>query len=351
MSISLCDLAQMVEGRLCGDETIQITGAATIRDCRPGEITLADDPKLAQRLADCAASAVLVPAGFDPTGKAYITVGDVPVAFAKIVQHFRPPRRQTRIGISPAAHISPSAKIGPDVDIHPLASVGDDVEIGAGCTIHSGARIMTGCRLGENVTVFSNAVLYEDTIVGDRSIIHSGSVIGAYGFGYQTVDGRHRLSAQLGNVEIGPDVEVGACATIDRGTYGTTVVGEGTKIDNHVQIAHNCRIGKHNILCAHGGIAGSVTTGDYVVMAGQVGIKEHTNIGARARLGAKAGVIQDIPAGTAWVGIPATPEREQFIKLAALSKLPEMRKELKALQRAVEELTNCAACAPQQDAA
>ncbi len=351
MSISLRDLAYLVQGQLYGDENLQITGAATIRDAGPSEVTLADDPKLARRLADCPAAAVLVPAGFEPAGKAYITVDNVPAAFAKIVQHFRPPRRQTRIGISPAAHVSPLAKIGPDVDIHPLATIGEDVEIGAGCTIHSGARIMAGCRLGNNVTLFPNAVLYEDTLVGDRVIIHSGAIIGAYGFGYHTVDGRHQLSAQLGYVEIGADVEVGACATIDRGTYGKTFVGEGTKIDNHVQIAHNCRIGKHNILCAHGGIAGSVTTGNYVVMAGQVGVKEHSQIGDQARLGAKAGVIQDIPARTAWVGIPATPEREQMIKQAALSRLPEMRKELKSLQRAVEELTRGIAPAPKQDAA
>ena len=140
--------------------------------------------------------------------------------------------------------------IGPDVDIHPMATIGDDVQIGRGAIIHSGARIMAGARIGEDVTIFPNAVLYEDTVVGPRCVIHACAVLGAYGFGYSSNDGRHRLSAQLGNVVLEADVEIGAGTTIDRGTYGPTLIGEGTKIDNQVMIAHNCRIGRHNVLCA-----------------------------------------------------------------------------------------------------
>jgi UDP-3-O-[3-hydroxymyristoyl] glucosamine N-acyltransferase len=142
----------------------------------------------------------------------------------------------------------------------------------------------------------------------------------------------------LGWVEIGADVEIGAGTTIDRGTYGPTVVGEGTKIDNQVQIAHNCRIGRHNLLCAQVGIAGSTTTGDYVVMAGQVGVRDHVHVGEGAVLTAMAGVTNDVPAGASMMGIPATPVREQKLKQAALSKLPEMRRQLKAVERAVAEL-------------
>jgi UDP-3-O-[3-hydroxymyristoyl] glucosamine N-acyltransferase len=142
----------------------------------------------------------------------------------------------------------------------------------------------------------------------------------------------------LGNVVLEADVEIGAGTTVDRGTYGSTVIGEGTKIDNQVMIAHNCRIGRHNMLCAQVGIAGSTTTGDYVVMAGQVGVRDHVHIGEKAVLGAMAGVINDVPDGARIVGIPATPEREQMVKQAALSKLPEMRRQLKQLQTAVERL-------------
>ena len=255
-----------------------------------------------------------------------IQVEDVHQAFAEIVSRFRPPRARKRVGISPEAVVSPTATIAADVDIHPLATIGDDVQIGRGTIIHSGAGIMAGTRIGEGVTIFPNAVLYEDTVVGPRCVIHACAVLGAYGFGYSSSDGRHRLSAQLGNVILEADVEIGAGTTIDRGTYGPTLIGEGTKIDNQVMIAHNCRIGRHNVLCAQVGIAGSTTTGDYVVMAGQVGVRDHVHIGDRAVLMARAGVINDVPDGAHMVGIPATPEREQMIKQAALAKLPEMRR-------------------------
>lgn len=339
MSITFGELARLVDGQIHGDESLEITGAAIIRDAADGDITLADNEKLANDLAACRASAVLVPESFTPEGIPCIAVANVHTAFAKIVAHFRPPHIQPRIGISPQAHVSPKAQFGSNVDVHPGATIGEDVEIGSGSTIHGGVRIAPGCRLGENVVVFPNVVLYENTIIGDRTIIHASAAIGAYGFGYDTVEGRHCLSAQLGNVEIGADVEIGACSTIDRGTYGPTVIGEGTKIDNQVMIAHNCRIGRHNILCSQVGIAGSSTTGDYVVMAGQVGVGDHINIADQATLGAKAGVMHDIPAQEAFVGIPATPIREQMIKLAALGKLPEMRKQLKRLQQTVDRMT------------
>jgi UDP-3-O-[3-hydroxymyristoyl] glucosamine N-acyltransferase len=217
--------------------------------------------------------------------------------------------------------------------------VGDDVRIGSGTTIHAGARIMAGSTIGRDATIFPNAVLYENTVVGDRCIIHAGAVLGAYGFGYSLVDGRHVLSAQLGNVILGDDVEIGAGTTIDRGTYGPTSIGEGTKIDDLVMIAHNCRIGKHNMLCSQVGIAGSTTTGDYVVMAGQVGVRDHVHVGDRAVLGAMAGVINNVPDGCVMIGVPATPEREQKVKQAAFAKLPEMRREFKKLRAAVDKLS------------
>ncbi len=226
------------------------------------------------------------------------------------------------------------------MQIHPGATIGDDVEIGAGTIVHSGVHVMAGCRVGEQVTIFPGAVLYENTRVGPRCILHAGVVLGAHGFGYKLVEGRHVLSSQLGYVELGPDVEVGAGSTIDRGTYGATVIGEGTKIDNLVMIAHNCRIGRHNLICSQVGVAGSTTTGDYVVMAGQVGVRDHVHIGTGAVLGAKAGVSGDVRDGVRMLGTPAVPEREQKLLFAAISKLPEMRKQLRELTRQVDALAN-----------
>jgi UDP-3-O-[3-hydroxymyristoyl] glucosamine N-acyltransferase len=338
MQATLAELATLVAGQLVGDGQLVILGAATVRDAGPGQITLIDQAEKAHLLEECLAVAVVAPRGYVPKGLPAIQVDDVHAAFATIVSHFCPRMQSTRIGISPLACVSPTATIGSDVDIHPFATVGDGVTIGDGSTIHSGVQILAGSRIGANVTIFPNAVLYENTVVGPRCLIHANAVLGAYGFGYGFANGRHVLSAQLGNVMLGADVEIGAGSTIDRGTYGPTSVGEGTKIDDSVMVAHNCRIGRHNMLCSQVGVAGSTTTGDYVVMAGQVGVRDHVHIGDRAVLGAMAGVTNDVPADARMIGIPATPERDQKIKQAAFSKLPEMRRQLKQLQRVVDAL-------------
>jgi UDP-3-O-[3-hydroxymyristoyl] glucosamine N-acyltransferase len=183
--------------------------------------------------------------------------------------------------------------------------------------IHSHVVLSGRCVLGEQVTIYPHAVLYRDTLVGDRCVLHAGAVLGAYGFGYDTIGGRHLRGDQLGWVVLEEDVEVGANTTIDRGTYGPTVIGTGTKV----------------------GVAGSSSTGDYVVMAGQAGVPDHVRIGHRAILGAKAGIMRDVPDDTTVIGIPATPERDQMVKQAAFAKLPEMRKQLRDLVRTVEQLS------------
>jgi UDP-3-O-[3-hydroxymyristoyl] glucosamine N-acyltransferase len=169
-------------------------------------------------------------------------------------------------------------------------------------------------------------------------VIHANAVIGAYGFGYTLRDGAYCRSPQVGYVEIQDDVEIGACTTIDRGTFDATVIGQGTKIDNQVMIAHNCHIGRHNLLCSQVGIAGSCDTGDYVIMAGQVGVRDHVHIGTGVRLGAQAGVASDIPDGSCYFGSPARPEREERQILGGMAKIPEMRKQLKRLERLVQQL-------------
>jgi UDP-3-O-[3-hydroxymyristoyl] glucosamine N-acyltransferase len=216
--------------------------------------------------------------------------------------------------------------------------VGDDCQIGDRTTIYPGAHLLPGCKIGSDSMIGPGAVLYENSVVGDRTIIHGGAVIGAFGFGYTQENGRHVPTAQLGYVRIGNDVEVGAGTTIDRGTYGATTIGDGTKIDNLVQIAHNCRIGRHNLICSQVGIAGSTSTGDYVVMGGQAGIRDHVHIGSKVKLSAMAGITNDVPDGAVMMGIPATPEREQKLKQAAWAKLPEMRQEFKSMRRAIAEL-------------
>ncbi|MCO6042809.1 UDP-3-O-(3-hydroxymyristoyl)glucosamine N-acyltransferase [Aeoliella sp. ICT_H6.2] len=339
---TLSDLAHLVAGRTTGDATVTIVGAAPLDEVAPRQITLIDQPERLAQAAQSPAGAVLVPTGLTCQDKPTIEVDDVHAAFATIVKLYRPHRCSVAPGVATSASVSDTAKLAEGVTIGAGATVADDVTIGPGATIHAGVHIMAGCQIGAGVTIFPAVTLYENTVVGDHAIIHSGAVIGAYGFGYRQSQGRHELSAQLGNVVIGPHVEVGANSTIDRGTYSSTRIGEGTKIDNLVQIAHNCQIGKHNLLCAQVGIAGSTTTGDYVVMAGQVGVRDHVHIGEGARIGAMAGVSNDIAAGVVAFGAPATPERDQKILLASLAKLPEMRKQFKQIRKSVQNLESSA---------
>jgi UDP-3-O-[3-hydroxymyristoyl] glucosamine N-acyltransferase len=334
---NLAELAAWVGGTVVGDGRTRIVGAAPLGIARTGDITLADNADKAKRLSDSEASAAVVPRGFTPSIPA-IQVGDVHAAFTCIVTHFRPPLARPAPGIHPHTIVSSTAIIADDATILPGAVIGDHVTIGSRTIIHGGVHILPHTTVGNNVTIFPNVVLYEHTVIGSGAIIHAGCVIGAYGFGYKTVEGKHQLSAQLGYVEIGEDVELGACTTIDRGVYGPTVIGQGTKIDNQVQIGHNCQIGRHNLLCSQVGLAGSCTTGDYVVMAGQVGVRDHVHIGHRAMLAAQAGISRDVADDEQMFGTPASPAREEMQSIAIYNRLPELRAQIKALKTAVAML-------------
>ncbi len=339
MAITIGDIATLVGGTLVnGEESLPIASAATLETASATDVTLVDALDKLHLLAKSEAGAAIVPAGSGPLDRPSIEVSDVHAAFAAVILCFRPPKVLLRRGVSPQASVDPSAQLAADVEIHPFATVGPECDIGPGVTIHSGVRLMAGCRIGAASTIFSNAVCYENTVVGARCVIHANAVLGAYGFGYKVNAGHYCLSAQLGNVELGDDVEVGAGTTIDRGTYGPTRVGNGTKIDNLVMIAHNCRVGQHNMICSQVGMAGSTSTGDWVVMAGQVGVRDHVHIGDRAILGARSGVSCDIEAGKTVLGEPAIDLRDRKLQLATISKLPEMRKELKQLTSRIDAL-------------
>ena len=339
MSITLGDLAAAVAGTLVGGvTTTPLAGAATLETAGADEIALVDSPDKLHLLAKSRCGAAIVPTGTGPLDRPTIEVADVHAAFAAAITRFRPPRPRSRTGVSPQAAVDPSARLAADVDVHPFATVGPDVEIGPGATIHAGVRLMAGCKIGAGTEIFPNAVLYENTVVGRDCIVHANAVLGAYGFGYKPTAAGYVLSAQLGWVEVGDAVEIGAGTTIDRGTYGPTVIGAGTKIDNLVMLAHNCRLGRHNMICSQVGVAGSTTTGDWVVMAGQVGVRDHVHIGDKAVLGARSGVSCDIEAGKTVLSEPAIDLRDRKLQLATISKLPEMRKDLKTLVARVESL-------------
>ncbi|QDT67458.1 UDP-3-O-acylglucosamine N-acyltransferase [Planctomycetes bacterium MalM25] len=337
---TLKDLAALVGGEVIGDPATRIDNAWPPQDCDARSITLIDSAESLPKLADCLAAAAVTPADVeeDKLDRPAIRVADVHAAFTAIVMHYRPRRERATTGVHPTAIIAKSARLGEAVSIGPGAVVGEDAVLGDGVVIGANSVVSDDCRIGRASHLGSRVTLNEATTLGERCRLHSGVVLGADGFGYRQVDGRHVPVPQLGTVEIGDDVEIGANTTIDRGVYGPTKIGDGTKIDNLVQIGHNCRIGRHNLLCSQVGIAGSTTTGDYVVMAGQVGVRDHISIGKGAIISAQAGVTNHVRPGEVMLGAPATPLREQKLKLAAIAKLPQLRKEFRELRKEIAEL-------------
>ena len=339
MAMQLGDLASLVEGRLSGNAEVLCTGANPPREATSTEITMLDDSSRLETLQDSQATAVVTRSQIDLTsvglGDASQIIVDNPhQAFAKIVSTFRPPV-EAKV---PSQGIDSTAMIHDSAEVHPTATVGEGVTIGARTRIMPGVSIGPFTQVGEDCLIHANVTLYEYTSIADRVIIHAGTVIGCNGFGYRQEAGRHVPTAQLGYVAIESDVELGASVTIDRGTYGATRIGEGTKIDNQVMIGHNCQIGQHNLLCSQVGIAGSCTTGDYVILAGQVGLKDHIELGDGTIVGAQAGVMDNCAGNEVYLGSPATPQRDQMQIMAVQRKLPEMRRELKQLRRELTRL-------------
>ena len=332
-------MAALVGGTVEGDGTTQIVRARPITHADSGDITFIEDARNARMLQQSQASAAVVGLDFPlKVSMPLIRVAKPLEAFGKIADHFHVPRSLMPAGIHPQSSIAASARLGHEVSIGPFVVIGEDVSIGDRCRLMPGVVIGAGCRLGDDVVLYPNVVLYPDTVLGNRVTVHAGAVLGADGFGYRTEGGRHVKVPQRGHVEVGDNVEIGANTTIDRATFLATHVAEGTKIDNLVQIAHNCQIGRHNLIVSQVGLAGSCKTGDYVVIAGQAGIKDHITIGDGAILEAMSGVMENVPAGEKWVGAPAMPARAQFRLFGLIRKLPELREQLIQLAKQVEDL-------------
>jgi UDP-3-O-[3-hydroxymyristoyl] glucosamine N-acyltransferase len=327
------ELAALVGGKVVGDGEIAIRAAAPLSNVGPQEISFVEDAKHAENLDSCRAAALITRPGLHRNGIPIIEVDDPLGAFLTVFKHFQRPADPPPPGVDSRAYVHPTAKLGDGVSLQPFVTIGENAVLGDRCRLYPGAVVGRNCTLGNEVVLYPNAVIYDGCKLGHRVIVHANAVVGKDGFGYRYQGGRHLKVPQLGSVEIGDDVELGACATIDRGTFQPTRIGEGTKIDNHVQIAHNCRIGKHNLFAAQVGLAGSCTTGDFVAFAGQVGVADHIHIGDGARLGAQCGVPADIPAGAKVLGSPALPVREAKQIMIHCQRLPEMRRDLKEIKK------------------
>lgn len=349
MAATIRSLAELVRGRVVGDDQATINAARPVTEAGPGDLTFLSDDRYLEALAASPASAVLIGSGFaipepgdrSPT-MSFIVVDDPRAAFMVLLAHLRGAVAERWVGVHPTAVVSPKAKLGEGVAIHAFAVIADDVELGENCTVGPHCTVGERSRLGREVTLHARVTIYENVTIGDRCILHSGVVVGADGFGFQFVDGRHAKVPQSGGVIIEEDVEIGANSCVDQGTFGPTRIGAGTKIDNLVQVAHNVKLGKHNILCAGVGVGGSVVAGDFVMMGGQVGIRDHMTIGDGARLSAQAGVNRSIEPGVTVFGTPAVPLRQQMQMHSLTMKLPEMRRELKRLAAEVARLSSAA---------
>ena len=352
------ELAELVQGDLRGKGDRLLRAAQPLEKAGPHEIAFVENERKLRQLKNVQAGCLVLsedaadtfssngdsfPAD-SPTSSAadfptLIVVDEPFAAFLVILAHFHPPQVRKEIGISPAARVACTARIGKGTNIHPQALIGDNVVIGENCEIHPGVVIGDDCRLGDHVVLYPRVVLYPGMLLGNRVVIHAGAVIGADGFGYRLNHGRREKIPHFGTVRIADDVEIGANTTIDRSMIGETVIGEGTKIDNLVMIAHNCELGRHNAIVGQVGFAGSVSTGDYVVVAGHVGVADHVHLGEHCVLGSKAGVHKDVPPHETYIGLPASPAAEAMRVVMAQKKLPETLKTVRRLQQRIEELS------------
>lgn len=339
MKKTLKELAELVGGEVAGNGDALIKGVSPLDSAVHGDITFVLSSKYADSLAITTASAVIVPPDIKVADKNLIIAKNPQLAYAKILTIFTFKPHPSK-GVDRRAFIGRAPRIGEDVSVYPYTYIGDNVVIGRGTVIHSGVHIGNGCRIGEEVIIYPNATIRDGCIIGNRVIIHPGAVIGSDGFGYAREAKRHFKIPQVGIVQIDDDVEIGANTTVDKAAFGKTWIKRGTKIDNLVQVAHNVIVGEDSIIVAQAGIAGSSKLGNNVILAGQVAVSDHITIGDEVMIGGQSGVISDIPDKQVMSGYPAIPHREWLKASATFSKLPEMRKEIKELEKKVAELEN-----------
>jgi UDP-3-O-[3-hydroxymyristoyl] glucosamine N-acyltransferase len=336
-SFTLGRLADALGASLVGDAARVVTGVAPLETAGPEHVSFLTDRKYLKQAADSRAGALLVARDVSGLPGALLQVDHPQQALIALLELFHP-QSPPPAGIHPSACVAESARVDRSASVAPLAVVEAGAVIGPRSRV--GALSFVGARasLGEDVCLYPRVVVREDVRIGNRVIVHPGAVLGADGFGY-AFDGRtHRKIPQVGGLRIEDDVEIGANSAIDRATLGETVVRRGTKIDNLVQIGHNCDVGEDVILVSQVGIAGSSRVGNRAMLAGQVGVADHVTIGAGAILTAKSGVPSDVPGGEVWGGLPSRPVAETRRIWASENQLPELIKRVRALEKRVREL-------------
>lgn len=339
MQLTVMELAQKVKGKVVGEGGVLVAGITSADFPLPGHVAFLEDPKRLSELEATPLACLIVAKQVSNSKKPLIQVEHPKLAWAQLLNFFFPPRAFPGT-ISDQAFIAPSARLGEKVTVEAFAYIGEEVEIGSQTVIRAYSYLDRKVKVGEKSIIHPHVVLYENTVVGNRCVIHAGTVVGADGFGYLPTPQEQLKVPQVGNVVIEDDVEIGACTTIDRATLGSTRIGQGVKIDNLVQVAHNVTIGPHTVISAQTGISGSSKIGARVTMGGRVGLADHVEVGDRVMLGAQSGVPpgKKIPPQQIWIGAPARPYQEARKQVAAQWRSAEMLEEIRKLRARVEEL-------------
>jgi len=331
VSWTLAELARRVDGEVIGNPAREIERLQPLDAAGARDLSFLTAAKYVAAARVSAAGALLVGRSAPALAVDRIVVDDPATAVATLLELFHPPTR-SQPGIHPSAVIGDGARIDPSAHVGPYAVLGRGVAVGPGAAIHAHVVLGDGVEVGARSVLHPHVVLYEGVRVGADVEIHAGVVLGADGFGYASSPAGHRKIPQVGGVVVGDRVEIGALSAVDRGALADTSIGEGTKIDNLVQVGHNVRVGRHVLLCGQAGIAGSATLGDFVVLAGQSGVGDHVEIGAGTQVAAKSAVLQDEPAGRKVAGIPA-------IELGEWKRRRAIERRLGDIWRAVQRLT------------
>jgi UDP-3-O-[3-hydroxymyristoyl] glucosamine N-acyltransferase len=334
------ELAVWLGATFEGDGEKELTGIGPIETAGDSEVSFVGGRKAAAQAQASTAGCLIVPMDWpSPSQRTVIRAPQPRTAFARAMSRFYP-TMEIKPGIHPTAVVAKGVEVGAMVYVGPHAVVGEGSRIGVAASIGAGCCVGKRVVLGEGVVLHPNVTVYDNVDIGRGSILHSGCVIGADGFGYVMEEGRWHKFPQIGRVEIGDFVELGANCCVDRAAMGVTSIGEGTKLDNMVHVAHNCAIGKHVVVAAQTGFSGGVTIGDYAVIGGQVGIGDKARIESRAVLGSGCGVLTSkiVRSGETVWGTPARPLKQHLEQLANLARLPELRREIADIKRRLAEL-------------
>lgn len=340
MEFSAKQIAEYIHGEVIGNEHVTVHAFAKIEEGVPGAISFLSNPKYTHYIYSTQSSIVLVNKDFEPEQPVSATLIKVDNAYESLAQLLTlyEQSKPKKTGIDPLASIAPNAKIGNNVYIGPFACIEEGAEIGDNACIHPHATVGCHAKVGNNTILYPHVTIYQDCRVGNNCILHAGCVIGADGFGFAPSPQGYDKIPQIGIVVIEDNVEVGANTCIDRATMGATVIHQGVKLDNLIQIAHNVEIGSHTVMASQGGVAGSTKIGEWCVFAGQVGMAGHIKVGDHVTVGAQSGIPGNTKSGSTLMGYPAIDPKLFARSSVIFKKLPEMYEQMGRLQKEIEEL-------------